>query len=146
MSIPAAPLRVVLDTNVWISGIYFGNGAPARLLRQWRDNRFEVVYTAACLDELSRILHRKTIQFGAPPELAAGWHEFIQTYAVHVAVETRLSGFSRDPNDDMLLEAAVAGRVHYLVRGDKDLLVLGYIEAVPIITPREFLGLLQTGI
>ncbi len=143
MSISTAPLRAVLDTNVWISGIFFGRGTPSQLLREWRDNRFEVVVSSATLDELERILQRKTIQFGAP-ELARGWYEFIQTYAVHVAIETRFDGFSRDSKDDMLLEAAVAGRVNYLVTGDKDLLVLEQVETTPIITPREFLELLKT--
>ena len=143
MPISAALLRVVLDTNVWISGIFFGRGAPAQLLRQWRDGRFEVVVSSATLDELARILQSKAIQFGAP-ELSTEWHELVQTYAVHVAVDTLFGGFSRDPNDDMLLEAAVAGQVNYLVTGDKDLLVLGQIESTPIITPREFLELLKT--
>lgn len=138
MSIPPGPLRVVLDTNVWISGLFFGRGVPARLLREWRGGRFEVVLTSDTLDEITRILRRKAIQFGAPPELASGWHDFIETYAVHITVETRLSGLSRDPNDDMLLEAAVAGRAHYLVSGDKDLLVLERIETVPIITRESF--------
>lgn len=136
-------VRAVLDTNVWISGIFFSRGAPAQLLAAWRDEQYEVIHTATTLEELSRTLRRKAAQFGAPSELPSRWLEFIQTYAVIATVETPVSGVSRDPDDDAILEAAVAGGVDYLVTGDQDLLVLQAIGAARIVTPREFLNTLS---
>lgn len=66
-------LAVVLDTNVWISGIFFRRGLPARILAAWRDHRFEVVVTPDTLAELETQLRQKTIQFGADLALADEW-------------------------------------------------------------------------
>lgn len=59
--------------------------------------------------------------------------------AAFVDVETSFMGSSRDPKDDMMLEAAVAGAAEYLVTGDQDLLVLKEFKGTRIVTPREFL-------
>jgi putative PIN family toxin of toxin-antitoxin system len=53
---------VVIDTNVWISGIFFRGGTPAVVLRAWRDRRFEVVLTPDILGELAQKLQEKTLQ------------------------------------------------------------------------------------
>lgn len=137
-------LRVVLDTNVWISGIFFSHGAPAQLLREWRDGQFEVVVTAATFQELADILHRKSVQFNAPPDLAAAWLEFVRDYARHVKAATMPQGVSRDPQDDMLLAAAVAGQARFLVTGDQDLLVLADFSKTQIVSPRQFLDWLRS--
>ena len=52
-------LVAVLDTNVWVSGIFFRRGIPATILRAWRDRRFEIVVTAETLGELERELQEK---------------------------------------------------------------------------------------
>lgn len=136
-------IRVVLDTNVWISGIFFSRGAPAQLLREWRDGTFEVVITAATLQELAKVLQRKTVQFDAPPGLAAAWLEFVRDYARQVKAAPMPQGLSRDPQDDMLLAAAVAGQARFLVTGDQDLLVLNSFSKIRIVSPRQFLDWLN---
>lgn len=138
----ASLLRVVLDTNVWISGMFFGRGAPAKLLQCWRDEQFNVVMSLVTLAELETVLSRKSVQFGAEPNLALEWLKYVEAYAAFVDVETSFKGSSRDPKDDMMLEAAVAGAAEYLVTGDQDLLVLRMFRNTRIITPREFLDLL----
>ena len=129
-------IRVVLDTNVWISGIFFSRGAPAQLLREWRDGTFEVVITAATLQELAKVLQRKTVQFAAPLE-------FVRDYARQVKAAPMPQGLSRDPQDDMLLAAAVAGQARFLVTGDQDLLVLNSFSKIRIVSPRQFLDWLN---
>ncbi|HWV23026.1 MAG TPA: putative toxin-antitoxin system toxin component, PIN family [Thermomicrobiales bacterium] len=52
----------------------------------------------------------------------------------------------RDPKDDYLVAHALAARVDYLVTGDKDLLVLGQVGSVLIVTPAEFLAILNAGV
>ena len=141
----AESLRVVLDTNVWISGIFFGRGVPAQLLSGWRDGQFVVLMTSATLEELERILRRKTEQFGASPDLAVGWLNYVIAYATIVDVETSVEGVSRDSKDDIMLEAAVNGTADYLVTGDRDLLVLKNFMGAWVVTPREFLDLLRAG-
>ena len=54
-----ANLTVVIDTNVWISGIFFRRGVPVFILRAWRDSRFEIVATLETLAELEQKLREK---------------------------------------------------------------------------------------
>jgi len=55
-------MRIVLDTNVFVSGIFF-SGAPHRILRAWRDERVQIVYSAAILLEYERVLGELSQQF-----------------------------------------------------------------------------------
>ncbi|MDQ3623269.1 MAG: putative toxin-antitoxin system toxin component, PIN family [Verrucomicrobiota bacterium] len=59
------------------------------------------------------------------------------------AFPDELPAICRDPDDDLVLAAAVAGSCQYLVTGDNDLLVLGAFRDVKIVKPREFLNLLE---
>ncbi len=134
----ATPLRAIIDTNVWISGIFFRRGLPAYLLSAWRDDLFSVVVTREILAELEAQLQKKSVQFAAPPGLAAEWLRFIRTYGIPVAAQGKVVGVCRDPKDDPFLDAAISGEARFLVTGDKDLLSLVRYQTVQIVTPREF--------
>jgi putative PIN family toxin of toxin-antitoxin system len=135
-------LVVVLDTNVWVSGVFFRRGIPAAILRAWRDRRFEIIVTAETLDELERNLQEKMAQFGAEPALAAEWITHVRTCARVVSTTVAVSGVCRDPDDDRFLSAAVSGGASYIVSGDRDLQVLGQYQDVKVLSPREFAELL----
>ena len=132
------PLRVVLDTKVWISGVFFRRGTPARLLAAWRNGRYQLIISHTILDELSVQLRQKTIKFSAPLSLADEWLRYIDAYADFVPISHDAAGVCRDPKDDQFLETAVSGQATHLVTGDKDLLVLNPYRDIPIITPRDF--------
>ena len=135
-------LVVVLDTNVWVSGVFFRRGIPAAILRAWRDRRFEIVVTAETLGELERKLQEKMAQFGAEPALAAEWTAYVKTYARVVSTTVAVSGVCRDPDDDRFLAAALSGGASHIVSGDRDLQVLGEYQGVKVLSPREFAELL----
>jgi putative PIN family toxin of toxin-antitoxin system len=136
-------LTVVLDTNVWISGVFFRRGVPARILTAWRDQHFEVVVTPDTLAELETKLRQKTIQFGAGSTLADEWLDYVRTYARQVSPTGVAAGVCRDPKDDQFLDAAISGGAQYIVSGDKDLQALGTYQQVRILSPREFVELMQ---
>jgi putative PIN family toxin of toxin-antitoxin system len=135
-------LAVVLDTNVWISGIFFRRGIPARILAAWRDHRFEVVVTLDTLSELETQLRQKTIQFGTDPTLADEWLDHVRTYTRQVPPAGIAAGLCRDPKDDQFLDAAVSGGARYIVSGDKDLQALDTYQHVKVLSPREFVELM----
>jgi putative PIN family toxin of toxin-antitoxin system len=137
-----ADLAIVLDTNVWISGIFFRRGVPARILAAWRDDRFEIVVTPDTLAELETKLRQKTIQFRADPTLADEWLDYIRTYARQVPPAGVAAGVCRDPKDDQFLDAAVSGGARYIVSGDKDLQALDIYQQVKVLPPREFVELM----
>ena len=129
---------VVLDTNVWISGIFFRRGIPASILRAWRDRRFEIVVTSETLAELDHKLREKVVEFGADPALAEEWVTYVEAFARVVPATATASGICRDPDDDKFLSAAVNGEASCIVSGDRDLQVLGEYQGVKVLSPREF--------
>ncbi|HID61607.1 MAG TPA: putative toxin-antitoxin system toxin component, PIN family [Anaerolineae bacterium] len=137
-----ADLTIVLDTNVWISGIFFRRGIPARILAAWCDHRFEVVVTPDTLTELETQLRQKTIQFEANPTLADEWLDYVRTYARQVPPAGVAAGVCRDPKDDQFLDAAISGGARYIVPGDKDLQALDTYQRVKVLSPREFVELM----
>lgn len=134
-------LIVVIDTSVWISGIYY-RGKPHRVLQAWRDAQFDVVYTVETLDEIARRLRDKAIEFGVGIAVADEWLDFIRAFAQVVTSTGAGQGVTRDPKDDKFLDAAISGNAAYLISSDKDLQVIGLYQGVRIVSPREFLEIL----
>lgn len=93
------------------------------------------------LDELERTLTRR---FAMPAEVAAFVRRDIESVAeiAHVTATRRLA---RDPNDDIVVAAARAGRVDHLVTGDRDLLELD-VPGLSIVTHRRFVEILEGGV
>jgi len=138
----SSPLTVVLDTSVWVSGVFFRRGNPAAILRAWRDRRFELIVTPDTLAELERKLREKVTEFGAESALAEEWLAYVSTFAQVVPVTATVSGVCRDPDDDMFLTAALSGEAEYIVSGDHDLQVLDEYQGVKMLSPRQFAQLL----
>ena len=135
-------LTVVIDTNVWISGIFFRRGIPASILRAWRDSRFEIVATSETLAELEQKLREKATRFGADLAFVEEWIAYIKTFARIIPVTRIVSDVCRDPDDDKFLDAALSGGAEYIVSGDHDLQVLGEYQNVQVLSPRAFAELL----
>jgi len=136
------PLHAILDTNVWISGVFW-RGTPYQILRAWRDEQFELIYTPETLAEIESRLRRKAIEFGADLNDVRDWLFYIRTFAHIIAASGDVKGVCRDPKDDKFLDAAVTGKAEYLVAGDRDLLEIGEYQTVKIVSPRQFLDLLR---
>ena len=134
-------MRVVVDTSVWVSGIFW-TGLPHQLLQRWRDGEFEVMISPALLAELGRSLQAVAQQIGADSDLAAAWMELVEL-AADILVPSEAVTVCRDPADNAVLEAAVAAHADCMISGDQDLLVLAQYHNIPILTPREFANLLQ---
>lgn len=130
-------MRVLLDTNVIVSAIFFG-GLPNELFRRGLAGHFEIVTSRALLDELERIL-RERLAF---PAEAASFVRGDLELAAEVVAPTSVEKVSRDPGDDVVLAAVKRADAAYLVTGDRDLLVLGRYGRTAIITPRQFADIL----
>lgn len=131
-------MKVVLDTNVLLSGLIAPDGTPGRILAAWLEGRFDVAMALDQLGELARAL--------AYPKIhrRLKWDEqrieqFIRQLYVRVEVidlrATAIEGL-RDPADTPILATLIASRADVLVTGDQDLLELR--DRYPIRTPAEF--------
>lgn len=130
-------MRVVVDANVIISGIFW-KGPPEKILRRWLGGELILLISGPILAEYRDILQRFTKDHGF--SIFAKWNRYLTEFSE--MVEPRhLGGICRDPDDEMYLEAAVGGKAKALISGDKDLLAVGKIHEIPILTPKAFQNL-----
>jgi uncharacterized protein len=136
-------VRVVFDTNVFVSAFIQSKSPPGRLLAMLiQGDKFEIVLSTAILDEVGRALRypkvRKRIRLDDDDlDLRVAMLGILSTM---VSVSSRtVTGVSRDPDDDAILAAALEGCADYIVTGDQDLLAIGDYQGIRIVTPRAFL-------
>lgn len=137
---------VVIDTNVWISGLISRTGAPAELTRRVVRNSCPI-FTQATFDELrDRFWHPRFDRYVSIEQRNALLDDIVgvaQQVTVPQAIgERRLC---RDPADDKFIHAALVVQPSWLVTGDKDLLVLAdtlRAEGVEVLSPADALALL----
>jgi putative PIN family toxin of toxin-antitoxin system len=137
-------MRAVLDTNVIVSAVLSSSGPPDAILRAWRRGRFQLIISAPLLQELVGVLARPAIRrrAGFSPEESAELVATIADTAVVVEPSDEIHVFAEDPDDNRLLEAAVAARADYIVSGDKLVVALASFRDSQIISPARFLVLL----
>ena len=135
-------MRVVLDTNVIISGLLRA-GSPPDLLRQaWESRRLTLVSSKWQLDELRRVSRYPRLKSRFAPHEAGRLVGQIRRVAVMVDPASGVA-VSPDPDDDPLIATAIAGDAQYLVTGDKnDLLALQSVSGVRVVTARQMLEIL----
>jgi putative PIN family toxin of toxin-antitoxin system len=128
-------LRVVLDTNVLVSGLAYPGSVPGRIVTAWRQGGLEIVLSRYILDELVRVLPRLPRVRMTPTEIRDLADSFMFLADV-VEPEGEQDENLRDPADQPVLLTLLAAKADYLVTGDKDLLALA--SQYPIVTPAEF--------
>jgi putative PIN family toxin of toxin-antitoxin system len=129
-------LRVVLDTNVLVSGLAYPGSVPGRIVGVWRQGGLDVVLSRYILDEMGRVLPRlKRITLSAD-EIRDLVDSFM-FFADMVEPDEGQDASLRDVADQKVLGTLLASKADYLITGDKDLLALG--ERYPILAPSAFL-------
>lgn len=117
-------MRVILDTNILLSGIISPRGTPARLIEAWLDRRFSLVSHEEQLAEMRDVSRRPKIRALVPPAAIGRMVNQISRIA-EMPGKLPLVERSPDPRDDFLLALCEAGEADWLVTGDKaDLLAL----------------------
>lgn len=129
--------RVVLDTNMLISGVLLVESIPGQAVRK-AITTDHVVMSEASLDELADVLSRKKFDRYLTVK---DREEFLQVVLKVVEVVPIVTAVHacRDDADNRILEVAVNGAADVIVSGDRDLLVLHPFRGIPILTPRDYL-------
>jgi len=133
-------VRVVVDTNVVVSGIFWA-GTPGRVLDAWTEGAFVLLVTVGILEEYFDVIDRIAIK-GGRSDLATRWKTSLFDHAKMVKATYHYDG-CRDPDDAMFVECAVSAGASYIVSGDDDLLTLRTVEGVAVLTPAQFLERLK---
>jgi putative PIN family toxin of toxin-antitoxin system len=128
-------MRIVLDTNVFISGIFF-TGPPFQILKTWRDGRVQLLVSPAILDEYQRIGAELALRFRDVD--VRSFLDLLTVQAEIVLAPALPSVIHDDPSDDKFLEAALAGKAPYIISGDKHLLKLSVFQGIQILKPKDF--------
>jgi putative PIN family toxin of toxin-antitoxin system len=132
----------VLDTNTLVSGLGWSDTVPGKIVDHLLEGRFVLVTSRPLLDELARVLSYPKFKgaFEDPVALAL----LIETVAVLVEPRATIQVVA-DDDDNRVLEAALEGHADYIVTGDRDLLEVESFEGTEIVTPKQFLSLLEAG-
>ena len=118
-------------------------GLPGVLLQLGLERRFTLVASSALLDELEEKLVAK---FGISETDTRAVRSRLESAGEMAQPEFTLHAIADDPDDNRVLECAIAGKADFIVSGDRHLLRVGEYDGVPIVTVRQFLeraGLIQ---
>ncbi|HEX4019549.1 MAG TPA: putative toxin-antitoxin system toxin component, PIN family [Acidobacteriaceae bacterium] len=130
-----AGLRVVLDTNVLVSGLAYPASIPGRIVNVWRQGGLDVVLSRYILDETARVLPRLArIQLDA-----AEIRDLVDSLiflADIIEPDAEHDAHLRDSADRQVLATFRASKAQYLITGGKDLLARA--DTYPILTPAAF--------
>lgn len=137
-------MRVVIDTNVLISGLLSDQGAPATILRLALHGEIELIFSPQTVREHWQVLHYSKIlrhleKLKIPIETAE------QAFRSLVEISSLVSGkeyvdiITDDPSDNIFLACAVEGNADFIVSGDRHLKALSTFRDIQIVDPASFL-------
>lgn len=116
------PIKVLIDTNVWVSAFLNPAGYPAKIVTAWLEDKIEIVISIPLLQEISDVLQRPRIQnkYKYSNEEIQKYLELIFRKAKKIEPSGHIN-ICRDAKDNMILETALSGQVKYLVTRDDDI-------------------------
>jgi len=141
------PMRVLLDTNILISYLLVSHPSSpiSQIVKAGVLGKFDLLFPEELLNELARKVREK--RYLSERITSAQFKELVDILSEVSETIPRITGqipaVTRDPKDDYLLAYALVGQADYLVTGDDDLLSLGQVDDVRIVTPRRFSELLK---
>lgn len=128
-------MRVILDTNVWVSGIFW-SGPPYLILKAWQAHTLRLVLSPDILAEYDRVAELLAEKY---PAIDISRLMALLAFNAEIVAPIQLTApISRDPEDDKFIACALAADVSWIISGDDDLLSLGRYQSVHIISPADF--------
>lgn len=139
-------MRVVIDTNVLISGFISSGAAPAKIVELLRTEAIELLISNDVYTELNRVIRYAKLRarYAYTDEQIERFLHGIKTSAVWVESSERLTVVVQDESDNRFLELAVSGSARYVITGDtKHLLPLQHYRGIEIVSPAIFMFLYE---
>ena len=131
-------MRIVLDTNVFVSGIFF-SGPPSRILEAWRDDNVQLAISPDIFHEYQRIGSELSKQF--PIVDLNSILGLVIKHAVMFPSPKLPEPVCEDPDDDKFIACAITSKSNVIVSGDKHLLKVSGFRGINILKPREFVDI-----
>jgi putative PIN family toxin of toxin-antitoxin system len=130
-------MRIVLDTNVLISGIYFG-GLPSGILQAWYSQKFQLCVSLEILEEYLNVAKRLAIRYPGV-EFESILDLIVENAQLYQAADLP-EPVCEDPDDDKFLACAIASKAKIIVSGDSDLLNISGYSDIQVVTPKTFVS------
>lgn len=141
-------IKIVLDTNEYISGVINKQSNPAKIIRGWRRKKIDLLISPSIKKEIERVVRY--------PKIKEKYHitegrikrllNNLEKYAIKTKEQIKVDVIKEKPSDNMFLACAIEGEADFLITGDsKHLLKLKEYQGIKIITPAEFLKILKKG-
>jgi putative PIN family toxin of toxin-antitoxin system len=131
-------IRVVLDTNVLVSGFFWG-GQPRKILDAWEKKRLQLLFSQEIMEEYTRVAHVLVRKLYACQDVDVS--AALELLTIHGEIVSPISLFqpvSRDPDDDKFIACALGGRCQLIISGDKDLLEISGYANITVLKPAHF--------
>jgi putative PIN family toxin of toxin-antitoxin system len=130
-------IRVVVDTNVFISSFFGGN--PRKVIDLWKSGEITLCLSRPIVDEYIEVLRRLELQDEKELEelLALFAHGF---HIVFTAKTPELHTVEEDPDDDKFIECAVALKAKFVITGDRAVRKIQDYMNIKMVSPREFIS------
>ena len=129
-------MRVVVDTNIFVSSFFGGN--PWKIIRLWKKGEISLCLSKDILDEYVDVLQR----IGLEDEREIEGLLLLFAKGINIIFTTRtpkIKVVKEDPDDDKFIECAIALKAEVIITGDKALKVIKEYMGIKILTPQQFL-------
>jgi len=139
-------IQAVLDANAFASGVLGAQkdtSTPGELFRRWRAAAFGLATSDHLIGEVEKTLREPFFVQRIPAAEVEAALRLLRREAVRATINVMVSEVASHPEDDLVLATAVSAGADYLVTGDRQLLKLGAYEGVEIVSPRDFLDILD---
>jgi putative PIN family toxin of toxin-antitoxin system len=133
-------VRIVVDTNILVSGVLIAASVPNFAVKKAREAGI-LIFSGATFDELSRVIFRPKFDRYVSIDTRIEFIARLQEESTQVTIEERIT-VCRDPKDNQFIEVAVNSNANWIITGDQDLLVLRSFRDVNIISPAQFLEII----
>ena len=136
-------VKIVLDTNVLISGLIVENGPSGKILDAIQKGDLALITSGPLLQEFAEVVSRPHIirKYPKVTEHAEAILDYLRTHATLFKINSVERVVDDDPDDDLVIASAIAGEAEYIVSGDEHLLALAQHGAIRIIAPAEFVAI-----
>lgn len=137
--------RVVLDTNVFVSGGTISKGPPSQIINHWRNQDFVMVASKELITEYEEVLLRPHVMkyTGLSIQETKRYIDEVIQRAYITSSALTLNVLKDDPDDNMVLACAVEGKVTHIVTGNKKHFPFSDYKGIQIVSPRTFLSQLE---
>jgi putative PIN family toxin of toxin-antitoxin system len=135
-------MKLVVDTNVFISAFYWG-GNPQKIIDRIIEGTDEMYISNEILNEIAEVMARP--RFKSEPAIIDRYIKTIEKLGKKVFITGNIQGICRDKDDDDKLECGILGKVNYIITGDDDLLILDHYENIKIVTVKKYLEMINSG-